>query len=165
MVLATIRPVLPADYPRWKALWDGCNAFYGREGSTALPADVTQMTWSRFADSHEAGHGLVAERSGELLGLAHFLFHRSTTQLYPTCYLQDLFTVEAARGTGVGRALVAAVCERAKAAGSQRLYWHTQETNVVAMWLYDKLGQKSGFIVYTKQLWSRLRPASSTARA
>lgn len=150
--MATVRPVRREDFPAWKVLWDGYNAFYGREGATALPADITQMTWSRFFDSYEPVHAVVAESSGVLLGLAHFLFHRTTTQLGPTCYLQDLFTVEAARGRGVGRALIAAVSEHASAAGSKRVYWLTHETNATAIRLYDQVAEKSGFIVYRKVL-------------
>ena len=101
-----IRPVQQSDFAAWKIRWEGYNAFYGREGKTPLPDTITKMTWSRFFDEYEPMHAFVAERSGQLLGLAHFLFHRSTITIESTCYLQDLFTVEAARGKGVGRALV-----------------------------------------------------------
>lgn len=148
----TIRTVAEGDFPRWKLLWDGYNAFYERAGLTALPPEVTQMTWSRFFDADEPMHALVAEDSANLLGLAHFLFHRSTIQIAPTCYLQDLFTVEEARGKGVGRALINAVYQYAAAAGSPRVYWQTHETNNVAMQLYDKVAEKSGFVVYRKAL-------------
>jgi len=148
----TIRPVLQEDFTAWKALWDGYNAFYGRAGETALPPAITQTTWSRFFDAYEPMHAIVAVSSGNLLGLAHFLFHRSTTQLGSICYLQDLFTAESARGKRVGRALINAIYERAKAGGSSRVYWHTHETNAVAMRLYDKVAEKSGFVVYRKAL-------------
>jgi GNAT superfamily N-acetyltransferase len=95
---------------------------------------------------------LVAEHSGQLLGLAHFLFHRTTTSIESICYLQDLFTVEAARGKGVGRALIEEVYQYAKRAGCSRVYWHTHETNATAMRLYDKVAEKSGFLVYRKTL-------------
>jgi GNAT superfamily N-acetyltransferase len=135
-------------------LWDGYNAFYGRSGSTALRPEITQMTWSRFFDAYEPVNALVGEDSGsgELLGLAHYLFHRSTTQIAPTCYLQDLFTAEAARGRGVGRALIEAVYERAAAANAGRVYWQTHETNATAMLLYDKVAERSGFVVYRKMI-------------
>lgn len=142
----------PEDFPVWKVLWNGYNTFYGRSGPTALPDEITQTTWSRFFDADEPVHAIVAERAGELLGLAHFLYHRSTIQLAPSCYMQDLFTVAAARGMGVGRALIGAVYERAEKAGSPRVYWQTHETNAVAMQLYDKVAEKSGFIVYRKSL-------------
>ena len=110
------------------------------------------MTWSRFFDSYEPMHALVAETSGRLLGVVHFLFHRSTIQIVPVCYLQDLFTVEEARGRGIGRALINAVYQRAAEAGSQRVYWQTHETNRVAMQLYDQVAERSGFVVYRKVL-------------
>jgi GNAT superfamily N-acetyltransferase len=147
-----IRPVQREDFPAWKQLWDGYNTFYGRSGPTALSEDITQTTWLRFFDADEPVHAIVAERAGELLGLAHFLYHRSTIQLGPSCYMQDLFTVEAARGIGVGHALINAVYERAGQAGSPRVYWQTHETNAAAMQLYDKVAEKSGFVVYRKLL-------------
>jgi len=145
-----IRPAEPSDFEAWKVLWDGYNAFYGRKAETALPIEITRMTWSRFFDAYEPMHALVAERAGELLGLVHYLFHRSTIQIGPSCYLQDLFTSEAARGTGVGRALIEAVYQRAEAAGAKRVYWQTHETNTTAMKLYDKVAENSGFVVYRK---------------
>src|SRR5260221_1975888 len=148
----TIRPVLREDFPNWKVLWDGYNAFYGREGATALPLEITQMTWGRFFDAYEPVYALVAEESGALLGLVHYIFHRTTIQIEPTCYLQDLFTSEAARGKGIGRALIEAVYERATAAGTKRVYWHTHETNSTAMLLYNKVADKSEFIVYRKTM-------------
>jgi GNAT superfamily N-acetyltransferase len=149
---AIIRAVVRADFEQWLPLWHGYNAFYGRAGDTTLPADITNMTWARFFDAYEPVRALVAERDGRLVGLAHYLFHRTTIGIEPTCYLQDLFTVQEQRGTGVGRALISAVCEQAKLAGSARLYWLTHESNKVAMKLYDQVANLSGFVVYRKPL-------------
>src|SRR5437763_15175696 len=146
----SVRFVTRQDYDRWLALWDGYNAFYGRSGATALAGEITAMTWARCFDAYEPVHALVAERDGVLLGLTHYLFHRSTTAIEPLCYLQDLFTSEAARGKGVGCVLINGVYERAKAAGCRRVYWQTHETNHTAMQLYDKLAERSGFVVYRK---------------
>ena len=147
-----VRAIAREDRAAWRPLWDGYNAFYGRHGETALPEAVTQTTWERFFDAYEPVHALVAEVDGRVVGLAHYLFHRSTTAMTPHCYLQDLFTSEAARGRGVGRALIEAVIERARAAGSSRVYWHTHETNAAAQRLYDQVAGRSGFIVYRKLL-------------
>jgi GNAT superfamily N-acetyltransferase len=147
-----IRPVEPGDFAPWKQLWDGYNAFYGRAGATALPDAVTKMTWARFFDACEPVHALVAERDGELIGLVHYIFHRTTISIALTCYLQDLFTLESARGNGVGRRLIERVYDIARQAGSGRVYWLTHETNDTAMKLYDKVAEKSGFVVYRKPL-------------
>lgn len=148
----TIRSVTRQDHDQWLPLWDGYNAFYGRSGPTALPRAVTETTWRRFFDGYEPVYGLVAESGGELLGLTHFLLHRSTTLIEPLCYLQDLFTAPSARGRGVGRALIEAVYAQAKLLGAPRVYWQTHETNRTARSLYDDVAEHQGFIIYRKQL-------------
>ena len=147
-----IRTVHPADRPAWQPLWDGYNAFYGREGTTALDPAITETTWNRFFDPQEPVFALVAEEQGVLLGLVHYLFHRSTTRIAPVCYLQDLFTAPDERGRGIGRALIGAVYEQARAAGCSRVYWQTHATNDAGRLLYDKLAKHAGFIVYTHEL-------------
>src|SRR5258706_8009416 len=113
-----IRPIAPGDQAAWRPLWDGYNAFYGREGATALPEEITATTWARFFDSAEPVHALVAERGGRIVGIVHYLFHRSTTAIELTCYLQDLFTDAQVRGGGIGRALIEAGYAPARAPGS-----------------------------------------------
>jgi GNAT superfamily N-acetyltransferase len=147
-----VRPVAHADYAQWLPLWEGYNAFYGRSGPTALPAEITQTTWVRFFDVYEPVHALVAEVDGKLVGLVHYLFHRSTTTIEPICYLRDLFTDETLRGKGVGKALIEAVYNDARAAGVRQVYWQTHETNLTAMRLYDYVADRSGFVVYRKVL-------------
>jgi GNAT superfamily N-acetyltransferase len=147
---ATVRAVQQSDFGDWLPLWDGYNAFYGRSGATALPRAITDSTWRRFFDATEPVHALVAEHAARLVGLAHYLFHRSTIHIEPVCYLQDLFTAEAARGHGVGRALIEEVYRQARLAGAGRVYWQTHETNLIARTLYDKVAERPGFIIYRK---------------
>ena len=153
-IAVTVRPVQPADYAAWRPLWDGYNGFYGRFGATALPEHMTHTTWQRFHDPAEPVFCLVAHdtHSGEMLGLAHYVFHRSTTRFDPVCYLSDLFTREAARGRGIGRALIEAVVGAARAAKSSRVYWQTHEANAAGRLLYDKLAKHHGFVVYAREL-------------
>jgi GNAT superfamily N-acetyltransferase len=147
-----VRPIARTDQAAWRPLWDGYNAFYGRAGPTALAEEITATTWDRFFDPAEPVHALVAERDGRIVGIVHYLFHRSTTAIGLNCYLQDLFTDAEARGGGIGRALIEAVYAAARAAGSSRVYWQTHETNQVAMRLYDKVAVKSGFLVYRQEV-------------
>ena len=152
MPKSIIRAVQPEDYDAWLPLWEGYNRFYGRFDQTALPNEITQRTWQRFFDAEEPVHALVAERDGKLVGLVHYIFHRSTTLLHDICYLQDLFTDASCRGEGVGRALIEAVYGQARQAGSARVYWQTHETNARAMVLYNDVANRSGFLVYRKEL-------------
>jgi GNAT superfamily N-acetyltransferase len=147
-----VRALAREDFEQWNILWEGYNTFYGRSGATALPLEITMMTWSRFFDAYEPVHALVAESDGKLLGLTHYLFHRNTIQIEPSCYLQDLFTLDSVRGRGVGRALIEAVYEQARSVGATRVYWHTHETNSVAMRLYDQVAKKPGAVMYRKDL-------------
>jgi GNAT superfamily N-acetyltransferase len=148
----TVRGVRECDFDNWLPLWSGYNAFYGRAGATALAQEITLSTWKRFFDSGEPVHGLVAELDGALVGLCHYLFHRSTTSLPAICYLQDLFTDPRLRGKGVGRALIEEVYDLARRAGARRVYWQTHESNLVAQRLYNTVAERSGFIVYRKDL-------------
>lgn len=147
-----IRAVESSDHEAWSALWAGYNAFYERVGPKAVPQKVMDLTWDRFFDAYEPMFALVAEQGGGLLGLVHYLFHRNTSMAQPICYLQDLFTGQDARGKGVGRALIKAVYDRARAAGCARVYWQTHETNHTAMRLYDQVAERSGFVVYRHDL-------------
>ena len=134
----------------WEPLWHGYQRFYQVE----IPADVTELTWSRFHDEDEPMHVLGAFEPGtdRLVGIVHYLFHRSCWTAGAYCYLQDLFTLESMRGRGIGRALIEAVYERARAAGANRVWWLTQESNTAGRLLYDKLADRPGFIQYRKLL-------------
>jgi len=147
--LLTIRAPRELDYEAWLPLWDGYNAFYGREGTTALDPEITKATWGRFFDPQEPVFALVAESEGKVLGLVHYLYHRSTTRIELTCYLQDLFTAPEERGRGVGRSLIEAVYGNARSSGIKRVYWQTHHTNAAGRLLYDTLAKHLGFIVYS----------------
>jgi GNAT superfamily N-acetyltransferase len=148
MAEIAIRPLGPEDRADWEPLWAGYLAFY----EATIPSTVTETTWARLNDPAEPMHALGALLDGRLVGIVHYLFHRSTWTTGNYCYLQDLFTDEAARGRGAGRALIESVYERARAAGASRVYWLTQEGNATARALYDKLADRPGFIQYRKLL-------------
>jgi GNAT superfamily N-acetyltransferase len=144
----TVRAAKREDFVQWEPLWDGYIRFYKRDPD----AEITTVLWHRAFDVYEPIHILVAELDGKIVGIVHYLFHRSTSMIAPVCYLQDLFTADGMRGKGVGRALIEAVYRNAADAGAQRVYWTTQETNTTAMTLYDKVATKSGFLQYRKEL-------------
>ena len=130
----------------WEPLWKGYQAFY----RVVISDETTAMTWTRLHDPTEPMHALGGYVAGRLCGIVHYLFHRSCWTVGDYCYLQDLFVAEAARNLGLGRALIAAVEERARSAGASRVYWLTHESNAGARALYERLAERSGFIQYRR---------------
>ena len=148
MTALDIRPLRNSDRPAWEPLWAGYLTFY----RTSVLPEVTDTTWARLMDPAEPMHALGCFDRPSLIGIVHYIFHRSTWTIGNYCYLQDLFTAEAARGRGAGRALTEAVYERAREAGASRVHWLTHETNTTARALYDTLADQPGFIQYRRIL-------------
>jgi GNAT superfamily N-acetyltransferase len=141
-----IRPLRPDERAAWEPLWEGYLAFY----NTVATPEVVDAAWRRMHDDAEPMFGLGAYADGTLIGIVHYLFHRSYWSIANYCYLQDLFVAEAARGKGAGRALILAVEKAAREAGAGRVHWLTHENNRTARALYDTLADCPGFIQYRK---------------
>jgi ribosomal protein S18 acetylase RimI-like enzyme len=144
----TIRSVGEDEREAWNPLWASYLAFY----KSALTQEISDLTWQRFHDPDEQLYALGGYVDGELMGIAHYLFHRSTWAPHRYCYLEDLFVAEGARGRGLGRALIEEVYARAQAANASRVYWLTHSNNAQARILYDKVADNLGFIQYRKVL-------------
>lgn len=142
----TITPVRPEDRSDWEALFRAYAAFYNTDASAA-EAEV----WRWIHDPAEPYWADIARdaQTGAALGLAQYsALHRSLSGA-KTIYLSDLFTLPAARGRGVGRALIDHLRLFAREGGYASLRWLTAETNTTARALYDSYAPASGFILYT----------------
>ena len=144
----TIRPLAATDEGDWRRLWTGYLDFY----ETSVPEEVYQSTFARLlGDDPRDFSCLVAEDdTGRLVGLTHYMFHRHGWKIEEVCYLQDLYADPAARGLGVGRALIEAVYAAADAAGAPSVYWLTQDFNTTARKLYDCIATLTPFIKYQR---------------
>lgn len=143
-----IRIIQPSDKAQWQVLWNGYQTFYGHPDRSQ---DFFDYGFTRLLSDDSADfEGLVADEEGQLLGLAHYVFHPHLWRSGGVCYLQDLFTTPEARGKGVGRALVEAVSEKAEARGAESLYWLTAENNYAGRILYDQLATRTSFIKYQR---------------
>lgn len=136
----------PRDREVWEKLARSYQTFYGR----TLTARMYESTWQQLMAA-ESIYGLGAHLHGELIGIAHFLYH-PRVWFGKACYLQDLFVDERARGLGAGRALIEAATNAARKCGCSRLYWHTRENNAPARLLYDSLAAFDGFIRYDRAI-------------
>lgn len=142
-----IRPIAATDKAAWQDLFEQYLAFY----ETARPQEVIDTVFMRML-SGEVGEfrGLVAETDGVLTGFTHFLAHRKMWDIEKAIYLQDLFVAPSARGQGVARALIEQVYAIGDAEGTPKVYWLTQESNLTAQSLYNRLAQRSEFIHYVR---------------
>lgn len=143
----TTRQLEHKDWEGWQKLWQEYLTFY----ETELPSETYDSSFKRMlSNDPQEFNGLVAEKDGQLVGLAHYVFHRHGWKVENVCYLQDLYVNDAARGTGAGRALIEAVYVEADRAGSPDVYWMTQEFNETARRLYDRIGKVTPFIKYAR---------------
>ena len=139
-----VAPVEEMDYSRWLPYWLSYQAFY----EVQLSEDITNETWKRFLNPDEEIYCAVAKKGQEILGFVHYVFHGSTWSVNEFCYLEDLFVAENTRGKNIGKHLIEYVKQKASEKQCARLYWHTQQKNVTAQRLYDRVAEKPGVIEY-----------------
>ena len=144
MNTVTIESAEQKDYASWLPLWINYQTFY----QTIISDEVTKLTWERFLTPSEPVYCAVAKYNGNIVGLVHYLFHRSTWAESNYCYLEDLFVSEDVRGQHIGKQLIEYVQQQAQKHHASRLYWHTHETNLRGQRLYDWVAKKSGMIEY-----------------
>jgi len=142
-----IRHALESDHDGWLPLWKGYQQFCAAD----IPEGTSRLTWQRFHDPAEPMHCAVADIGGQLVGMVHYIEHRSCWTTGDYVYLQDLFVSPDQRGRGIGKALIQHVYAFAQEAGASRVWWLTQETNAQARVLYDQVADLTGFIQYRKQ--------------
>ncbi len=142
------RALAAADYEIWLPLWKGYQSFY----KASLSDEVTRESFRRMLDPAEPTFGALAVQGELVIGMVHWIFHRSNWSIGDYCYLQDLYVSEQNRGLGTGRLLIEHVYTEARTAGCSRVYWLTHETNRTAMLLYDRVAERPGFVEYVKNL-------------
>jgi GNAT superfamily N-acetyltransferase len=103
----------------------------------------------RFLAPSEDGLLLGAHDDGELVGYACLYWHFSSLAAAESVLMNDLFVSEAARGRGVGRALIEASAAVARERGAIHLEWATAPDNLTAQRLYDSTGaERSEWVEY-----------------
>lgn len=142
-----IRPLSASDRSEWQRLWRSYLEFY----EASVSDDVYDVYFQRLlGNDPQDFSGFLALDDGRPVGLVHYLFHRHGWKVENVCYLQDLYADPSVRGKGVGRALIKAVYSAADEAGSPGVYWLTQDFNLQARKLYDRIGVLTPFIKYNR---------------
>ena len=109
-------------------------------------ADEVRLDRARFADHlfgpHPAVEVLIAELDGIPVGFALFFHNFSTFEGARGVYLEDLFVVPEARGSGAGRALLSGLAQLAVQRGCARLEWSVLDWNQSAIAFYRSIGAR-----------------------
>jgi ribosomal protein S18 acetylase RimI-like enzyme len=140
-----IRDAQTGDLEAWLPLWKGYCDFY----KVTIAVDITMSTWARILDPMNVLTARMALVGGNLVGFAHHLTHITTWDKRPTCYLEDLFVADTARGLGVARALMDDLVALGKARDWASVYWITAEGNAAARKLYDSYVGRDEFVRYS----------------
>jgi GNAT superfamily N-acetyltransferase len=85
---------------------------------------------------------VIGELHGEPQGFALFFHNFSTFEGRPGIYLEDLFVRPEARGSGLGKALLAHLAHLAVERDCARLEWSVLDWNQPAIGFYQKLGAR-----------------------
>jgi GNAT superfamily N-acetyltransferase len=135
-----VKPALGEDLAGLLPLFAGYQRFYDAEPDDAR----NRAFFARFVEPSDDGLLLVArdgeEPDAEPLGFATVYWTFSSVTAREAALMNDLFVVPAARGRGVGRALIGGARDAARARGAHVLSWMTAPDNLTAQRLYDTTG-------------------------
>lgn len=144
----TIRPVQADDYEAWDPLYLGYCDFY----EVASTRESRRVVFDWLVDPQEVLEGLVVERDGRLIGLAHYREMPRPLRAQKMGFLDDLFVDPSARGGRVGEQIFDALRGICRARGWKVMRWLTQDHNYAARTLYDRVGSKSLLNLYEMNL-------------
>ena len=106
------------------------------------PSDEALLALSRalIADPEREGLQLIAREGESALGFATIYWTWSTSRAARVGVMNDLFTAAAARGRGVGAALIEACLDAVRERGAVLREWQTAPDNHTAQALYERVG-------------------------
>ena len=135
----SIRPATRADVPRILKFIRGLAEY--EKLAHECEASERQLEQTLFGERPSA-EVVIAYRDAEAVGFALFFHNYSTFLAKPGLYLEDLFVDPAARGHGVGRALLAHLAGLAVQRDCGRFEWSVLDWNEDAIRFYESLGAR-----------------------
>ena len=141
-----IEPVLADQFEELLPLIAAYQRFYEVE---EIDEKRNRSFFSRFLAPSDDGLLLGAWRGEKLLGYACLYWHFSSLAAAESVLMNYLYVDAAARGEGVGRALIEAAAAIARERGAHHLEWATAPDNETAQRLYDSTGaERSTWVEY-----------------
>jgi GNAT superfamily N-acetyltransferase len=147
----TIAPAEPADVHALADLMEELDRFYGVTAFDPLDVREEQIRRGLFGPQPLA-YVLLAKDGDDLVGMAAYSFLWPAAGVSTSLFLKELYVRQDRQRTGVGRLLVAALCDVAVAAGCSRVEWQTDQDNLAAQGFYKALG----VAVYPGKVFYRL---------
>lgn len=137
MTSVSVRPATPADVPTIlrfiKELAD-----YERAPQEAIA--TRELLHDALFSNRPACESFIGEIGSVPEGFALFFHNFSTWKGRRGVYLEDLYVTPAARGKGLGKALLSRVAQVAIERGCPRLEWAVLDWNTPALEFYHALG-------------------------
>jgi GNAT superfamily N-acetyltransferase len=135
----SIRPATPTDLPLIAQFIRDLAAY--EKLAHEVRFDETKLGEKLFGPRPYA-EVVIGELDGEPQGFALFFHNFSTFEGRPGLYLEDLFVLPAARGSGLGKALLAHLAQLCVTRDCARLEWSVLDWNTPAIGFYQSLGAK-----------------------
>jgi GNAT superfamily N-acetyltransferase len=144
-----LRVAQPADKARWQEMFLALVA----TGPEPCAPDAPEHVWECISDpGHPMKLLIAAGKGGQGIGFLLYITHPYSWTRRPVTYLLDLYVDPAARGAGIGTALIERLAGIGREAGWLKIYWMTQADNEPAHALYGKLATRSGLVRYDMHL-------------
>jgi GNAT superfamily N-acetyltransferase len=135
----TIRPATPADLPLIAQLIRDL-AEYEKLAHEVRFDEATLAT--HLFGPRPMAEVVIGETNGAPQGFALFFHNFSTFEGRPGIYLEDLYVRPAARGSGLGKALLLHLAHLAEQRGCARLEWSVLDWNAPSIGFYQSLGAR-----------------------
>lgn len=135
----TIRPATPSDLPLIALLIRDLAEYEKLAHEVRFDEAVLQ---AKLFGSRPYAEVVIGELDGTPQGFALFFHNFSTFEGRPGIYLEDLFVRPAARGAGLGKALLSHLATLAIERDCARLEWSVLDWNESAIGFYRKLGAR-----------------------
>jgi GNAT superfamily N-acetyltransferase len=135
----TLAHVQPEDAEALAGLMDELERFYGGTPTEPLNEKVKQISEALFGE-RPAASALLAWDGDKLAGFASYSFLWPAAGFTKSLYLKELYVAQEHRRTGVGKRLMDALHEVARAEQCSRVEWTTDADNSDAQRFYDELG-------------------------
>jgi len=139
-----IRTIQSKDKERWKKLYIGYADFYKVE----MNDKILETVWGWLNDNIHELKGIGYEVDGKLVGLAHYRKLLRPLKGKYIGYLDDIFVDPEYRGQKIGEKLINKIKEISKTNNWNLVRWLTDEDNLTAKKLYDKVATKTKKNVY-----------------